>query len=431
MTRGAGSCSPGRFALLCRPRSSRPGGSAAARQTAATSWPVPSCATRARCRAGSPSTTASCTTWARKAAAPRRSIRRSSGTKRWSRARVVDGPRICGGRPLAPVRVSVMRELTPACNTVLPAEAGFTPAPSPIAPTPKFPDSTREFVVPYDFDSDYLTLHTTRIIVEAARVAKADRMPRASTSTAIAAPRSSRTGQTLIERARIAEVRATKMGRTSSASACPADRIHVTWQREPTRPDGVTDPGAPARDDHAERADAILTTLPGHSSRRDSRTAAACDRACLTGFADAVPEGAGRARPVLAAAGAERAGSPRTASPLSIGDGLWKTGHEAGDAPRGVRGSREWPGRALGRARRRRRAGPPFGAAEGPDRRIHEIETVVARKGSHALFSPADLPRCRPSTSRRSQPGQRTPRDRMVAIADGYFEGIARHDSRW
>ena len=35
---------------------------------------------------------------------------------------VVDGPRICGGRPLSPVRVSVMRELTPACNTVLPAE---------------------------------------------------------------------------------------------------------------------------------------------------------------------------------------------------------------------------------------------------------------------------------------------------------------------
>ena len=86
---------------------------------------------------------------------------------------LVDGPRVCGGRPLAPVRVSVLRELTPACNVVLPAEAGFTPGPSPIAPTPTFADSTREFVVPYDFDSDYLTLHTTRIILEAVRVAKA------------------------------------------------------------------------------------------------------------------------------------------------------------------------------------------------------------------------------------------------------------------
>ncbi len=86
---------------------------------------------------------------------------------------VVDGPRICGGRPLRPVRVSVMQELTPACNTVLPAEPGLTPAPSPIAPAPKFPDNTREFAIPYDFDSDYLTLHTTRIVVEAARVAKA------------------------------------------------------------------------------------------------------------------------------------------------------------------------------------------------------------------------------------------------------------------
>ncbi len=85
----------------------------------------------------------------------------------------MEGPRVCGGRPLAPVRVSVMPELTPACNTILPAEPGFTPGPSPIAPAPKFADSTREFVIPYDFDSDYLTLHTTRIVLEAVRVAKA------------------------------------------------------------------------------------------------------------------------------------------------------------------------------------------------------------------------------------------------------------------
>ncbi len=64
------------------------------------------------------------------------------------------------------------------------------------------------------------------------------------------------------------------------------------------------------------------------------------------------------------------------------------------------------------------------------ERRIHEIETVVARKGSHALFSP-DAFAALPSVYQQSlDPGQRTPGDRMVAIADGYFEGIAKHDSR-
>ena len=38
-----------------------------------------------------------------------------------------EGPRVCGGRPPVPLRVSVMPELTPACNTILPAEPGLTP----------------------------------------------------------------------------------------------------------------------------------------------------------------------------------------------------------------------------------------------------------------------------------------------------------------
>ena len=55
----------------------------------------------------------------------------------------------------------------------------------------------------------------------------------------------------------------------------------------------------------------------------------------------------------------------------------------------------------------------------------------MARKGSHALFSPdafATVPT--PVYEQVLPADQRTPRDRMVAIADGYFEGIARHDSR-
>jgi outer membrane protein OmpA-like peptidoglycan-associated protein len=154
---------------------------------------------------------------------------------------LADGPRICGGRPLSPVRVSVMRELTPACNTVLPAEAGLTPGPSPIAPAPTFADSTREFVIPYDFDSDYLTLHTTRLVLEAARIAKAIDATRIDVRGHRGATLLSN-GRVLTEAAQIAEIRATKMAENLTGLGLRADRIHTTWQPEPQTPDGVTDP---------------------------------------------------------------------------------------------------------------------------------------------------------------------------------------------
>lgn len=171
---------------------------------------------------------------------------------------VADGPRICGGRPLSPVRVSVMQEINRACNTLLPAEAGFTSAPSPIAPTPKFPDSTREFVIPYDFDSDYLTLHTTRIVMEAVRIAKAVNASRVEVRGQRGATLLSN-GQTLSEGPRIGEIRATKMAENLVGLGIPADRVHVTWQREPDTPDGVTDP-------ERRRVTITLSALSGAST---------------------------------------------------------------------------------------------------------------------------------------------------------------------
>ena len=62
------------------------------------------------------------------------------------------------------------------------------------------------------------------------------------------------------------------------------------------------------------------------------------------------------------------------------------------------------------------------------EQRIYEIETVVARKSSHALFSPNEFAALPSVYQQVVEPVQRTPRDRLIAIADGYFEGIARHD---
>lgn len=151
-----------------------------------------------------------------------------------------------------------MQEINRACNTLLPAEAGFTSAPSPIAPTPKFPDSTREFVIPYDFDSDYLTLHTTRIVMEAVRIAKAVNASRVEVRGQRGATLLSN-GQTLSEGPRIGEIRATKMAENLVGLGIPADRVHVTWQREPDTPDGVTDP-------ERRRVTITLSALSGAST---------------------------------------------------------------------------------------------------------------------------------------------------------------------
>ena len=43
---------------------------------------------------------------------------------------VVPGPRVCGGIPFKPVKLSVMREVNRACNVILPAEPGIEAPPA-------------------------------------------------------------------------------------------------------------------------------------------------------------------------------------------------------------------------------------------------------------------------------------------------------------
>ena len=155
-------------------------------------------------------------------------------------ASVGTGPRVCGGLPLASVEVSVMPEISRVCNTVLPAEPGFTAPPSPPAPVPSFPDTTREFAVAYDFDSDYLTLHTTRVILEAVRIAKAARTARVSVHGARTASLLS-DGRVLTERSAMGETRARKVTEALVGLGIPAVAITTTWQTTPAAPDGVTD----------------------------------------------------------------------------------------------------------------------------------------------------------------------------------------------
>jgi len=58
---------------------------------------------------------------------------------------------------------------------------------------------------------------------------------------------------------------------------------------------------------------------------------------------------------------------------------------------------------------------------------ITEIETLVAREGCHPLFSPDSLD-LKPIWDMTIPETERLPRDRLIAIADSYFEGIEQND---
>jgi len=61
--------------------------------------------------------------------------------------------------------------------------------------------------------------------------------------------------------------------------------------------------------------------------------------------------------------------------------------------------------------------------------RVSEIENVVARKGSHPLFVPEALKKPDPLFAAKNSEDSRVPRERMIEIANSYFDGIERNSS--
>jgi hypothetical protein len=61
---------------------------------------------------------------------------------------------------------------------------------------------------------------------------------------------------------------------------------------------------------------------------------------------------------------------------------------------------------------------------------ITEIETLVARKGAHPLFSPESLVAVKPIWNQIVPEVERSPRAKLIEIADSYFEGIEKHTDK-
>jgi outer membrane protein OmpA-like peptidoglycan-associated protein len=168
---------------------------------------------------------------------------------------VVAGPRVCGGIPLKPLHVSVLAELNRACNTILPAEPGIDapPARRPAGPStrqapvstapvpPKKPEPPfleREFIIRYDFDSDFLFARDTRQltdIAEYARVSKAQDIEvtgyRGSTLLT--------NSHLLIEKADVSRRRAERVGEVLKGLGTPPSQIR--WLSEPAAANGTAD----------------------------------------------------------------------------------------------------------------------------------------------------------------------------------------------
>lgn len=119
---------------------------------------------------------------------------------------VAEGPKVCGGIPLQPVSISVIKEVNLACSTLLPPEPGVeAPAARPVQAAPK--QAGPEFTILFMFDDDSLAGEGAQIATDAAAFAQRTGARKVTVVGYRAASLLSN-GQQLVEKAGIAGQRA-------------------------------------------------------------------------------------------------------------------------------------------------------------------------------------------------------------------------------
>ena len=211
----------------------------------ASSSPVRSCATRRRSHAGWPSTEGQLYYLGQQSGVAGDFYPPQLGHQALVEGTVGEG-RVCGGIPLQPVKVSVMRELTPACDTILPAEDGIE-APPPVAtPRGQAPSWVKvadpaNVTLYFDFDNDFLSVHVTSALTAVAKHAIDVKASRVEVVGYRAATRLSG-GQTLTERPDMGGIRARKVAGVLTGLGVPSAAVSVSAPEAAERADGVNDP---------------------------------------------------------------------------------------------------------------------------------------------------------------------------------------------
>lgn len=171
---------------------------------------------------------------------------------------VATGPRVCGGIPLKPVKLSVLPELDVSCNTILPAEPGIEAPPTrrpagpstrqaPISvagPTPEKltpPFRDREWQIFFDFDNSFLFSRDTRLVNQAADFAIAAKAKAVEITVQRGAVLLSN-GTTVIEREAITAQRAAKIADLLRGLGANPASITVHTVSGAPKPDGISDP---------------------------------------------------------------------------------------------------------------------------------------------------------------------------------------------
>jgi outer membrane protein OmpA-like peptidoglycan-associated protein len=154
--------------------------------------------------------------------------------------------RVCGGVPLQSVKVSVLKELTPACNTMLPAEDGIEappPIPAPRGPAPSWvkQDGPGDVTIYFDFDDDFFSFHATVALTNLATHIAQTKAARVEVVGYRAATRLSG-GEVLTERVQVSAVRAHKVADTLVGLGMSRSVLTISAPEKPEPADGVNDP---------------------------------------------------------------------------------------------------------------------------------------------------------------------------------------------
>ncbi len=166
-------------------------------------------------------------------------------------------PDICGGKVLKPVHLSVMPEPDASCNTMLPAEAKYNltfepprpPGPSKgrlafdnAPPAPKGAaalPSTKEFVVPYDFDA-LVGFNHARVLTDILEFARAVNARDIEIVGYRGAVRLSN-GQLMSEEADMGKRRAEQLAMLLQGANLKSPSYHVSWRDESAKATGADD----------------------------------------------------------------------------------------------------------------------------------------------------------------------------------------------
>ena len=177
------------------------------------------------------------------------------------------------------------------------------------------------------------------------------------------------------------------------------------------------------------RRSIVLSTvlLGGLFTDAASLAAQPCDSHCLNGFVDQYV-GALTAHQPAKLPGADRSKYTENGTRTAIAAGLWQSATAVGDYKMTYVDPVTGNALFVGVIKEKDQEAIVATRLRVMDRKVTEIETIAARKGSHPLFSP-ELLHADPLFTTPVSEDTRVPRARMIEIANSYFDGIERNSS--